>query len=146
MKNNLLISLIVLALIGGAVYFSLNKSQTATTTPEATSVSPTSAEASPTGEAIIEEVTEIVVKGKAFEFTPDTITVKKGQKTRIVFKNTGGMHDFNVDELGIKTKIVNTGEEDFSEFTPTEAGTYEFYCSVGNHRQMGMVGTLIIEE
>ena len=145
MKNNLLISLIVLALIGGAVYFSLNKSQTATTTPEATSVSPTSAEASPTGEAMMEEVTEIVVEGKAFEFTPDTITVKKGEKTRIVFKNTGGMHDFNVDELGMKTKIINTGEEDSVEFTATEAGTYEFYCSVANHRQMGMKGTLIVE-
>ena len=140
MKNNLIISVIVLALIGGAVYFSLNKSQPAVTPAATTTVSPSAAVTQESG-----AVNEIVVEGSPFKFVPDTITVKKGEKTRIIFKNISGMHDFNVDELGIKTKIINTGEEDFAEFTPTEAGTYEFYCSVGNHRQMGMKGTLIVE-
>ncbi len=146
MKNNLLISVIVLALIGGAVYFAMSKSQS--TTPATTSVSPTAVmEEKPTSEAMIEEgsVKEIVVEGSNFKFVPDTITVKKGEKTRIIFKSAGGMHDFNVDELGIKTKIINAGEEDAAEFTANEVGTFEFYCSIGNHRQMGMKGTLIVQ-
>lgn len=143
MKNNLIISLVVLALIGGAVYMSLNKKVAPVNT--AITVSPTTAAVTEELEAM-SEIKEIVVEGKAFEFTPDTITVKKGEKTRIVFKNTGGTHDFNVDELGIKTKIINTGEEDSVEFTAEETGTYEFYCSVANHRQMGMKGTITIEE
>ena len=146
MKNNLLISVIVLALIGGAVYFAMSKSQS--TAPATTSVSPTAVmEEKPTSEAMIEEgsVKEIVVEGSNFKFVPDTITVKKGEKTRIIFKSAGGMHDFNVDELGIKTKIINAGEEDAAEFTANEVGTFEFYCSIGNHRQMGMKGTLIVQ-
>ncbi len=31
-------------------------------------------------------------------------------------------------------------------FQATEAGEYEFYCSVPGHREAGMVGTIIIEE
>ena len=146
MKNNLFISVIVLALIGGAVYFAMSKSQS--TAPATTSVSPTAVmEEKPTSEAMIEEgsVKEIVVEGSNFKFVPDTITVKKGEKTRIIFKSAGGMHDFNVDELGIKTKIINAGEEDAAEFTANEVGTFEFYCSIGNHRQMGMKGTLIVQ-
>ncbi len=88
---------------------------------------------------------EIIVNGSNYKFTPDKITVKKGEKTRIVFKNTGGMHDFRVDELNIATAVIQTDKEDFVEFTPTKTGTYEFYCSVGNHRAMGMKGTIIVE-
>lgn len=145
MKNNLIISLVVLALIGGVVYMSLNKKAAPVNT--AVTVSPTTAvtEEKPTGEAMTSEVKEIVVTGSNFKFVPNTITVKKGEKTRIVFKNSDGMHNFTVDELGIATKNISTGEEDSVEFTADKTGTYEFYCSIGNHRQMGMKGTLIVE-
>lgn len=88
---------------------------------------------------------EIIVAGTNYKFSPNTVTVKKGVKTRILFKNTGGMHDFRVDELNIATRIIQGGEEDFVEFTAEKTGQYEFYCSVGNHRQMGMKGTLTVE-
>ena len=29
-------------------------------------------------------------------------------------------------------------------FTPTESGTYEFYCTISGHREAGMVGTLVV--
>ena len=38
-----------------------------------------------------------------------------------------------------------TGQIDEVEFVVDKAGTFEYYCSVGNHRQMGMVGKLIVE-
>lgn len=88
---------------------------------------------------------EIVVEGSNYKFVPNKITVKKGEKTRIVFKNTDGMHDFRVDELNISTAVIRSGEEDFVEFTADKAGQYEFYCSVDGHRQMGMKGTLVVE-
>ncbi len=32
------------------------------------------------------------------------------------------------------------------EFTPTEAGTYEYFCTVAGHKEAGMVGTLVVTE
>ena len=36
------------------------------------------------------------------------------------------------------------GESSTLEFTPMEAGTYEFYCTVTRHREAGLIGTLIV--
>ena len=33
----------------------------------------------------------------------------------------------------------------FVEFTVDKTGTFEYYCSVGQHRANGMVGNLIVE-
>jgi len=88
---------------------------------------------------------EIEVEGSDYEFSSTKITIKKGEKTRIVFKNKDGMHDFVVDELNIRTAVIPSGSEDFVEFTADKTGTYEFYCSVGNHRAMGMKGTIIVQ-
>lgn len=32
------------------------------------------------------------------------------------------------------------------EFTPTQAGTYEYFCTVAGHKEAGMVGTLVVTE
>lgn len=88
---------------------------------------------------------EIIVEGSNYKFAPDKITVKKGEKTRIVFKNTGGVHDFRVDELNIATAVIQGDKEDFVEFTADKTGEFEFYCSVDGHRQMGMKGTMTVE-
>lgn len=84
------------------------------------------------------------VEGGNFYFKPNTITVNSGEKVKITFTNVDGMHDFVIDELNIKTPVVNGGETAEVEFTAEEPGEYEFYCSVGSHRQMGMKGTLIV--
>lgn len=88
---------------------------------------------------------EIVVDASNYKFAPSAITVKKGEKTRIVLKNTEGTHDFRIDELNISTAVIQGSQEDFVEFTADKTGKYEFYCSVDGHRQMGMKGTLVVE-
>lgn len=88
---------------------------------------------------------EIVVDGSNFKFSPDKINVKKDEKVRILFKNIEGVHDFKVDELNIATAIIKLNQEDWVEFTASKTGSFEFYCSVGSHRTMGMKGTLIVE-
>jgi hypothetical protein len=40
---------------------------------------------------------------------------------------------------------VGAGASDVVEFTADKAGTFEYYCSVGNHRAMGMKGTLTVK-
>ena len=90
-------------------------------------------------------VKNFTVKGTSFSFAPSIITVKKGDKIRITLDNTGGFHDLKIDEFNVATKKIQTGQQDAIEFTADKTGSFEYYCSVGEHRQMGMKGTLIVE-
>lgn len=90
------------------------------------------------------EETTIQVEGGGFYFKPNEIRVKKGERVKIVFTNAGGVHNFVIDEFNVASDKISSGQTTV-EFTPDKTGTFEFYCSVGNHRQMGMKGNLIVE-
>ena len=53
--------------------------------------------------------------------------------------------DFKIDEFGVATKTIKGGEEELVEFVADKVGSFEYYCSIGTHRAMGMWGTLRIE-
>lgn len=91
-------------------------------------------------------VKEFTVTGQNYSFTPAALTVKKGDTVKIVFKNAGGFHDFKIDEFNAATKRINGGQQDTITFIADKAGSFEFYCSVGSHRQMGMKGALTVEQ
>lgn len=93
----------------------------------------------------MEGVINLEVEGSNYLFNPDEIKVKVGDKVSITFTSNGAMHDFVLDEFDVKTKVLNSGESETISFTVDKAGEYEYYCSVGNHRAMGMKGTLIVE-
>ena len=90
-------------------------------------------------------VKEFTVTGSNDKFEPSTLTVKKGDKVKIAFKNSGGFHDLVIDEFNVKTPVIKSGDQASIEFTADKTGTFQYYCSVGNHRQMGMVGTLTVQ-
>ncbi|OGK18059.1 hypothetical protein A2866_02925 [Candidatus Roizmanbacteria bacterium RIFCSPHIGHO2_01_FULL_39_8] len=142
----ILVIIVVVALIGFLAMRVLTPSQQ----PEMTQTAPTQAmttEVSPTaGEAMTENAVTFDVEGGSFYYKPNELKVKKGQKVTINFKAVDLMHDFVVDELNVKSDTIKGGESTTFEFTPDKAGTFEFYCSVGQHRANGMVGTLIVEE
>ncbi len=83
--------------------------------------------------------------GKNFEFSTTEMKVKKGDKVTVNFESTSGFHDWVVDEFKAATKQVNPGTKTSVTFVADKAGTFEYYCSVGKHRQSGMVGKLIVE-
>jgi len=91
------------------------------------------------------DVKEFTVNGSNFAFAPSTITVKKGDRVRITFKDDDGFHDLRIDGYDVGTSRVQTGQESVVEFTADKAGSFAYYCSVGQHRANGMKGTLIIE-
>ena len=94
----------------------------------------------------VSAVKTFTVEGSSFKFSPSNMTVKKGDTVRVTFKNTSGFHDWVLDEFNVRTKQIAAGAEETVEFVADKAGSFEYYCSVGSHRQMGMVGTLIVEE
>jgi plastocyanin len=89
-------------------------------------------------------VKEFSITGVPFSFTPSVMTVNKGDTVKITFKNANGVHDFKLDEFNASTRILNSGEEQTITFVADKTGSFEYYCSVGNHRAMGMVGTLTV--
>lgn len=91
-----------------------------------------------------DEVITYTVTGGNFYFEPQTLTANKGDKIKIVFNNVEGTHDWVLDEFQAETDIIQTGQTAIVEFTADESGIFEYYCSIGNHKAMGMVGTLIV--
>lgn len=85
------------------------------------------------------------VVGGNYYFTPNIMKVQKGDTVKINFKNNDGFHDFKIDEFNIFTPRIKSGETASISFVVDKSGTFEYYCSVGTHRLMGMKGTLIVE-
>ena len=103
-------------------------------------------EIAPLDEIVQGEVKEFAVEGVNFKFNPSELRVQQGDTVRITLTNGGTMpHDWRVDEFAAATAIVQPGQEDTVEFVADQAGTFEYYCSVGQHRQQGMVGKLIVK-
>jgi nitrosocyanin len=153
-----IVAVIALLAIAGIVYAMRgNKSSNQATTTSTTngtsaskeSINPatSSNEAVTSGETMTNENEKVInVEAGSFYFKPDTITVKKGQKVKIVLHAVSMMHDFYIDELNVKSPIVKNGDTGTVEFTPDQVGTFEYYCSVGQHRANGQVGKITVEE
>lgn len=87
------------------------------------------------------------VVGENFAFSPSTMTVKKGDTVQVTFVNSDGFHDFVIDEFdGAKSTRIKSGEQETITFVADTVGTFTYYCSVGEHRAMGMKGTLTVTE
>ncbi|MCL5996583.1 MAG: cupredoxin domain-containing protein [Chloroflexi bacterium] len=115
---------------------------------------------------------KLTIEAKEFSFTPAQPAVRVGQTVEILLMNSGVVvHDFTIEKIALHEEAVSkgdehdmdtghasdAGEEDLAVhvaaeaghtgtvmFTPSEAGTYEIYCTVAGHRQSGMTGRLIV--
>jgi len=134
------------ALVGGGIWYTSRKTTlpevmvTKTPTPESKIIVNDTPVAISPG-----EIRKFTIEGGNFKFTPNTMKIKKGDTVQITFKNSEGNHDFVIDEFEVATNKIGEGEEEEVEFVADKVGTFEFYCSVGNHRAMGMKGSLIVE-
>jgi cytochrome c oxidase subunit 2 len=149
MKNAIIVIVIIALVVLGFWYFSGNNNQPAvegqpagqiTNDNEITEVDDTSE-----GEMPESEIQEFNLTATSFKYDITEIRVKQGETVRINLTATQGFHDWVIDEFGAATKQLQAGESDSVEFVASQTGEFEYYCSVGNHRQMGMVGKLIVE-
>lgn len=97
-----------------------------------------------------ENVKIFVLSGENFKFLMNgvenpEIRVNQGDRVRVELVVTEGFHDFVIDELNVATKKLNPGGIDYIEFIADKKGTFEYYCSVGEHRAMGMKGVFVVE-
>ncbi len=155
-KGNNSMAIIAMAIVGilvvGGGLFFLNQSPNNTGSNQTqqpaqqNTITETPNNANGTSELTEDEVKEFTVRGNNFEFDVTEMRVNKGDTVRVTFVNEEGMHDWMLDEFDVGTPILQAGGSETVEFVADQAGKFEYYCSVGDHRQMGMVGTLIVEE
>jgi plastocyanin len=87
----------------------------------------------------------VAITAQNYSFSKKEIKAKLGDKVKVTLTNNEGMHDFNIDEMKVNSGKLKAGDSKVVEFVASKKGTFEYYCSVGNHRAMGMVGKLIVE-
>lgn len=88
---------------------------------------------------------EIEIQAMKFNFTPETVKVKRGEPVMLVLTSIDRIHGFKMPDFGIRTDIV-PGQETRVTITPGKAGNFAFFCDVfcgDGHEEMG--GTLIVE-
>lgn len=101
-------------------------------------------------------------------YDSQALTATSGQTVRIELENRGALaHDFTIDRIAVDDVRMTGGmtsdehghDEDGPDlhialeggatgnldFKPSEAGTYEYFCTVAGHREAGMHGTLTVE-
>ena len=143
--NNKVVAVVVVVVVVLGGFFLFKDRGIAPTELEVNNVMPIPGSDTEEMIAEIAAVREFNVTGLPFSFTPNTMVVDKGDTVKITFKNNGGTHDFRIDEFsGAATRIINSGEEETITFVVDKTGVFEYYCSVGNHRAMGMIGTLTV--
>lgn len=88
----------------------------------------------------------ITVAGRDdFTFNPETLSASVGQTMNVTLDNEGVLeHNFVIQELGVSLGPVPGGQTASGSFTPSAAGSFEYYCDVPGHREAGMVGTLTV--
>lgn len=147
-----LITVIILALLAWGGYALFHKNTVTPSGYTQTTNNATGSDYTPTTDttasstiSVGASVKEFTVVGKNYSFSPATMTVNKGDTVRINFQNSGGTHDWRLDEFNVKTSLLQSGQSQTIEFVADKTGSFEYYCSVGNHRQMGMKGTLTVK-
>lgn len=153
--KNLLIGLGVLILIGGGAWFLMERQRVAIDSQMPVESAMPVPE-SKTPEVVAEEHPPVSVAAKEFTMTAyydekgkwfslKEIAVKKGDMVRLHITNTKGMHDFTIDEMGIK-KELPLNQEVVVEFIADKVGDFIYYCSMPGHRAGGQWGTLRVTE
>lgn len=114
------------------------------------------------------EVQNVTLEAKDLAFAPANLEVTAGEPVRLTLQNSGALeHDFSIMEFPLEGEAAEAGgsgheaghgegdEPDLHvaalggtsatlDFTPTKAGTYEFWCTVPGHKEAGMFGTLVV--
>ena len=80
----------------------------------------------------------ITLKAEDIKFDTMSLTARVGQPVTLNFQNAGGLeHSFVIEALNVKLEHVQPGQTATVTFTPTAAGTYEFYCDVMGIKTQG---------
>ena len=99
----------------------------------------------------------IVIKESEFKLSPSTVTLSKPGTYAFKAENKGSIqHSLEIDGKGVKSEggeggeaklehVLNPGQSGVLKVTFQKPGTYEMYCPVDGHEQMGMKGKVVVK-
>jgi len=91
--------------------------------------------------ASTDKIVNITITAKYWEFNPNVISVKKGDRVRLTLLSTEGTHGFYLPEYNIDEKMSAGDAPVIVEFVADKTGEFEFRCSVpcgpGHQDQIG---------
>ena len=91
----------------------------------------------------------IAIDAAEFAYTPNKFDAKVGEKLTFKITNKGTLdHSLVIagaDGAVITRVDVKLGSTATLDFTPSKAGTYQFYCDVPGHKESGMTGTINVQ-
>jgi plastocyanin len=116
----------------------------ATTTSASSSSATSSSPAGSASSSVSSEAESITATEQDFSISLDEDSLKAGSYTITVVNNGSATHDLAVEEDGTtKAKTDHIAPGASATLTvDLDAGEYVFYCSIGNHRAMGMEKTV----
>lgn len=117
-------------------------------------------------ESVPAETLQLAMQDIAYD--SPALTATRGETVRIELENRGAItHDFTIDGIAVDDVhtsggssseehehaasehdihfALDAGDSGHLDFAPSEAGTYEYFCTVAGHREAGMRGTLTVE-
>ena len=96
------------------------------------------------GKAAPADAVAVELVATDFAFEPSSLTLDAAGEHTLTLRNDGEFpHALAFDDLDAATGNVDPGAS--GEVTvELEPGSYTLYCPVGNHRDQGMEGTLVV--
>jgi len=122
------------AMLAAVEIFGAEPAEKAAAENESTTSSSTSTSAAGGGGQTVQ------VSEKEFKITLPSTTLKPGSYTFDLSNDGKIQHDLTIDGPGVKnakTPLINGGQHATLK-VKLSAGTYDFYCSVPGHKQLGM--------
>ena len=91
----------------------------------------------------------IRISEKEFSLNPNTVTLSQPGTYEFEVTNDGQItHALEIEESGdgaeAESGDIGTGESKTLRFTFSAEGSYEMYCPIGDHKDEGMRGTIVV--
>lgn len=89
--------------------------------------------------------THATVTLSEWDLQPDAINGTDGEVLVLTIKNEGTViHGLTIPGLGVSVPAIAPGDSTVIQ-VPLRSGTYDMYCPIPGHRQLGQTGTLVVE-
>jgi plastocyanin len=95
----------------------------------------------------IAATTAVTIKSSEWDFKPAQFEVPLSKPVTLTLDNTAGAteHAIAIAALGVRL-TVPAGQILSKDYTFAKAGAYEFVCDLPGHTEVGMRGTLIVQQ